>query len=214
MRERMMGGAMVMAVLTVCCAQALAVTPGYVETFDTQAAANSWWAYVDGGYYYPGYVSSGDPYIYTPTDYYGGWLYAEASSSGGAFVGDYAAAGVTGIQVDAYCDNPANIDWVDVYLYSNYDSTFYMLSYILPDSSWYTLPAMFNDLNWFNNTTQSYEMPSAAALSQVTEVGVIAWGTNGALPTFINIDNFTLVPEPATLSLLAIGGLAALRRRR
>jgi hypothetical protein len=28
------------------------------------------------------------------------------------------------------------------------------------------------------------------------------------------MDNFNAVPEPATLSLLAIGGLALLRRRR
>ena len=168
---------------------------GYVETFDTEAVADTWWAYEAGGVYYPDWSGGADPYIYTSFNTEGGaWLYADATSSGGNMVGDFTAASIGGLRVEAYCDDPEYLDWVDVYLVSDYDNTYYMLDFTLPDDSWYRLTALFDDPDWWNSTTNSFERPSAAALSQVSEVGVHAWGIDGLTQmTWINIDTFTLL---------------------
>ena len=42
----------------------------------------------------------------------------------------------------------------------------------------------------------------------------MAGGINGMLATSYTTGAVTLTPEPATLSLLALGGLAILRRRK
>jgi hypothetical protein len=63
--------------------------------------------------------------------------------------------------------------------------------------------------------------PDFSASGEIFDVGFISLHStptlqHGAFSNDIGIDNwtFTVVPEPATLSLLALGGLLALRRRR
>lgn len=207
---------MMMATILISCSPLMAVTSGYVEGFDTQQAADSWWVYKEGGTYYPSwYTASGDPYIYTSFGSAGAWMYADDTSSGGNLVGDYAAAGITALTVEAYCDDPSLLDWLDVYLYSDFDDSYHMLWFEFPTNDWYKLTAAFDDADWWNASTGSPSVLSPQVLSQVTEVGVVSWGIDGTEDrTWINIDNFTAVPEPATAIWMGLGGLLILKRRR
>jgi hypothetical protein len=65
---------------------------------------------------------------------------------------------------------------------------------------------------------QLFHSDTFAGIS-VSEFNQVAVGYVGAPPTYgdwaeIYVDNVVITPEPATLSLLALGGLALLRRRR
>ena len=53
--------------------------------------------------------------------------------------------------------------------------------------------------------------PTSGEISVVFEPDVL---DSGQTYPFLNIDAIELIPEPATLSLLALGGLVAIRRRR
>ena len=50
--------------------------------------------------------------------------------------------------------------------------------------------------------------------TDASPVGWIVWNAEGAGGHDVAFDNFAITPEPATMSVLALGGLMAIRRRR
>jgi hypothetical protein len=65
----------------------------------------------------------------------------------------------------------------------------------------------FADFEW-----HSVSMPFAT--SGVENQFRIMVRSQGVAGSVIHLDNFTIVPEPASLGILALGGIPLLRRRR
>ena len=79
----------------------------------------------------------------------------------------------------------------------------------LDDTKYYISPdANYNFTQW---TTIVTPLPAAAGATQVRLLSFQPGYSGG---TDFSVDNVGMVPEPATLSLLALGGLALIRRRR
>jgi hypothetical protein len=92
---------------------------------------------------------------------------------------------------------------------------------------WWTNSLSGDKTDWLNRTASlsspwpnvQSDVPGpindvwASILNNVTEVNILMDTFNGITET-TGLDNARLTPEPATLSLLALGGLALLRRRK
>jgi hypothetical protein len=61
---------------------------------------------------------------------------------------------------------------------------------------------------------QTVALPFDITAAQATTYDKIVIAVTGNGSGELYVDNFSLVPEPATMSLLALGGLVALRKRR
>jgi len=197
---------------------AAAATVGYVEAFDTEAAADSWWVFKqeDAGTYYPGYDTSGsDPFIYSTWTTDGVWIWAQDDSSGGAFVGDYAAAGVTEIMFECRTPWPTEIASIRAYIKSGYDSEYHFLNFgTLDDDGWWRLHARMDDADWWSETA-GYGALTTNLISDVLEAGVYVTAVDGLTEyTEFDMDNFQLVPEPVALSVLALGAVGMLFHRK
>ena len=183
--------------------QGQAQTRGFVETFDTSTASDTWWLWADGGYYYPEWISGTDPFISGGFTNTWAYLFANNSSSGGKLTGNYLAARIAALEADVYADYPAEVKAVDLYFYSSYNSNYYKFGYWnLPDSDWYRLSAPLNSTNWWVDGIGYTSVPTQA-LARVDEAGIIAYPVSGlTVQTYVNLDNFSLIPELIRPSLM------------
>ena len=94
--------------------------------------------------------------------------------------------------------------------------------FVLDSQTWYRLTTdLDTDTDTFSTTIESTTavVGTAAgktfqnAVSDVDQVAVND-GTVGGANSNLRVDNFVLVPEPASLALLGLGGLAMLSRRK
>lgn len=176
--------------------EAQAQTRGFVERFQTQTTADTWYQWANGTNRAPAWVNDADPYVWGSFINTPGYVYANSTSSGGKLTGNYRAARITAIEAEVYADYPSEVDGVDIYIFSAYNNTTYSYGYWkLVDSAWYRLHAPLDTNNWWVDGIGYTSLPSQA-LTQVVEVGIIAYPVGGlAQPTYINVDNVTLVPE-------------------
>lgn len=215
------------ALLILTTALRAAPLAGAKESFPSQANADAWNLYsYDDGITAPapwaGPEIDANPYAYSV--FLGGkgvWFYADGFTAAGAFVGDYAAQKIRGVDLSVNVD-PAEIDFIDLAVYADgprgpgyYYSQIYQPADLgeLPD--WYNLSFSF-DRNWFSiqaGVTTPFK-PDRDFLASIEEVGVRVFPVAGVTAeSFVGLDDFILVPtvEAPTPATSLSGGNFALQ---
>jgi hypothetical protein len=205
-----MNARFLLSVLTLACTvpKAVAQTPGAMETFSWKSNADSWSVY-DWDleqFYYPAWDLAGDrvnPEIYFTIE--GSSLldfFARATSSGGSFTGNLAAAGVDAVGCEVYLEDAAAFDFCEIYISTG--SAWYFSITFPPATGWDFIYASFSSDTWFNEELQPVSL-DAATLSAITEIGITFYprddgSANGMV---VGIDNFTYYARLAAPPLTA-----------
>ncbi len=134
------------------------------------------------------------------------------------FTGDYAAAGITGASVDLnFMTGQFDGAWLRFrYLDASQNGWLYPLTAVFPNS-WQTYSVAF-DPTWTDLEARNAGWltdddifpgadPSASFADTMANVFSTEVRISGDINLLAGIDNFTVIPEPATLLLLAVGGL-------
>ncbi|QTN31028.1 hypothetical protein HZ994_01360 [Akkermansiaceae bacterium] len=181
---------------------------GARESFASEANADAWnlYTYSDGMFTAPPWVGppvDENPYAYSL--FKGGkgvWFFADEFTAQGAFVGNYAAQKISGVDLSLNID-PAEIDFIDLVVYADgpagpgyYFSVIYAPEDLgeLPD--WYDLRFRFDE-NWFSivSGVASPFLPDETFLASIEEVGVRVFPLAGvAEDSYVGMDDFILVP--------------------
>jgi hypothetical protein len=205
------------------------VTLGQVDDFEIVGDAANWAGgkvpfspppsqFVDGG---PGGL--GDGYLQIST----AGFHLGTNNNAGQWAGDYLTAGVTSIEMDVNrLAGPSDVS-LRILVFGpggTWAST--NLAPTLTGPGWQHLTFYLNPAN-LTYVPGSTAVPDGTGILVDTLSGVtgLLIRHDSAVPTIpglhpphltatVGLDNITAVPEPATLSLLAIGGIAALRRRK
>lgn len=192
-----------------------AATPGALENFSTQAGADSWtvYNYADQSFNFPGWAQEADSYIgfsysANPTDPalfdQGLWFFADVFEASPELFGDYAADGITGIELDVLIENPSALAVMDfaILVGTGIDQRYiFSLDFVgsdFPAQGWYQLIFDF-DQPWFEfDETLGVFLEvtlDATTLAQISEIGIRFF------PTLVNsetavaaIDEVKLVP--------------------
>lgn len=195
---------------------------GAWETFSTRSNADAWllYSYNDGLVAPPPWIApeiDDNPYAYSY--FLGGkgvWFIADKFTARGAFVGDYAAKKIAGVDVSVSVD-PEDIDYIDLVVYADGPDGpgyYYSLAFFpedlgtLPD--WYDLRFSF-DKNWFSLKSGVYTpfRPNQAFLASIDEMGIRLFPATGVTESsYVGVDDFILVPtvEAPKLSTAVSGG--------
>lgn len=192
----------VAAVFWIPLVTANAQIAGTYEPFTHQANAKSWFVYdyADGESYIPQWDSAGDglnPDIYftftgtNPLDFT-----ADQFASGGAFVGDLAAAGVDAISCDVLVEDIDSFDVGAFFLFSAADNRYYVSEYFTPESSgWDFAYASLTEENWYvlENGVSVPVALTPEILSEITEIGFTFYPLEvpEADGKVVGMDNFT-----------------------
>lgn len=211
------------ASLLVMARAASAATVPFTETFTSNAS--NWF---DGPGTNPvGWVSSGGPdgsaFVSTTGSFMGRaandpvLLFRgqdELNSSGGAFVGNWVTSGVTGFNAAVRHDAGVALNFFVRFAGpANFPGANNVFFIPVPSGTWTDLSAALPNPNLIFEGPLTYNQVFGNVGH--VQVGVSVPGTlagSDANFTF-DLDNVSIVPEPTTLGLLALGGLAAVRRR-
>ncbi|MEM0914612.1 MAG: PEP-CTERM sorting domain-containing protein [Planctomycetota bacterium] len=215
------------AVTLLATSPALAVTNPFTESFDTDAA--NWGTNVastpathvatggaidNGGYISTVFDFSGTSAGQTPVLFRG---QDELGSSGGAFEGNYIADGVTEYSMYVRHNAPTPLTFFTRFASAvNFPGgTAIEFVPVLPNQ-WTEIVFAIDPSNpefvSFSGTSFGAVFSSIGHVQPGIEVPAALGGANTQI-TF-DLDEVTIVPEPATLGLAALGGLAMLTRRR
>ena len=98
----------------------------------------------------------------------------------------------------------------------SYDMNVY--TYYEPHPTWYTNAALF-EVGGQSVNVEEHALPVVVEFTGLTPVGGVLQLdvtpiADGGRGSSVGIQLIELIPEPATLSLLVLGGLVAIRRRR
>lgn len=141
------------------------------------------------------------------------------------FLGDYAAAGITGASVDLNFQTDG-IDgaWLRFRRDASSNGWRFPLTDTFPLNTWNTYSVMFNP-NWTNGEASAAGWmtdaeidpvadPSPAFSEVMKSVGFAEVRIANDTSTLVGMDNFQLVPEPSAFALTSLGLLSALGTRR
>ncbi len=191
-----------------------AQTAGTFEPFTYQTNADSWFVYdySDEEFYLPQWDSAGDglnPDIYftfagsNALDFE-----ARVSSSGGAFVGDLATAGVDAVGCEFFVQDFNSFDVAEFFLFSAATNRYYTSEFIEPEASgWNSAYVSVTQENWyvFENGAYVPVLLTPAILSGVTSIGLTFYPLDvpAADGKVVGMDNFTfygalVLPEVTT----------------
>jgi hypothetical protein len=189
------------AVLWIPLVPAKAQLAGTFEPFTHQTNAESWsvYDYADEEFYLPLWDSAGDgfnPDIYftfagaNALDFT-----ADGVSSGGAFVGDLAAAGVDAIGCDVFVEDVDSFNVGAFFMFSAADNRYYMSEYFAPEANgWSVAYASLSEENWYvlENGAEVPVVLSPEILSGIIEIGVTFYPLEvpEADGKVVGIDNF------------------------
>lgn len=81
-----------------------------------------------------------------------------------------------------------------------------------PNQGWATIQSVFAPLVTGQPFALSLDVAPAAGV--VTQFGFVTTGLNADPATYLQLGHALVTPEPTSLAMLAIGGLALMRRRR
>lgn len=140
---------------------------------------------------------------------------ASLNSSGGAFSGNYIAAGVTEIEFSVRHNAPVALDFLGRAVFTN--SPVGGAAFTAPSAQpnvWttYTLPINAASFTYEGNFGFSTVFSDVAQFQIGINVPDALAGQAG--PYTFDIDNVRIVPAPSAAGLLGLGVLAGLRRRR
>ncbi|MBB5350121.1 hypothetical protein HNR46_000342 [Haloferula luteola] len=194
-----------LALLPAAHADAIA---GAWEGFPTQDNTDAWslYAYDDDAVAPPlwsGTASDINPYAYS--FFLGGdgvWFFADAQTAQGAFVGDYGAQKIEGIDVAISID-PAEIDSLDIAVYASGpigSAYYYSLASFGEEfedgPNWYFPHFSFSD-EWFYFQDGEFVafQPGDGFLASISEVGLRVFPVNGVgEDAYVGVDDFILTP--------------------
>lgn len=142
---------------------------------------------------------------------------ANFNSSGNAFVGDWLSQGVTGVSFDIRHDLPESITITGRFATPmNFPGASTESAIAVAPNTWTTI---FFDLT--EGSSDIISLGGGTYAGIFSSIGNIQLGFNvpaGLGGQDINarfdIDNFAIVPTPASIALLAMGGFTVARRRR
>lgn len=181
---------------------------GAWETFLTKSNADAWslYSYDDGVIAPPPWIdpeTDNNPYAYS--FFLGGegvWFFADEFTAQRAFVGDYAAEKIAGVDVSVSID-PAEIDYIDLVVYADGPlglDYYYSLTYQSDDigevPDWYELNFSFDE-TWFSLKDGVFTafQPDQDFLKSIEEIGVRFFPIAGVSEdSFVGMDDFILVP--------------------
>jgi hypothetical protein len=141
---------------------------------------------------------------YPPAEVHTVRMMADASSSRGRLVGDYAAASVGGIRYTIGVQDHTAVDQYGLMLETT-SGALYQYPWSAPDSNgWFLHRTMFSDPGWhrWEETTESWVpvMLQAADLSGIQTAGIIA-SSRQALEWSFELVDFKLLPSPPPVLL-------------
>lgn len=190
------------ALLWIPLESARAQTAGTYEPFTHQANAESWlvYDYADDELYTPFWDSAEDglnPDIYfTFAGSNSLEIYADEFASGGAFVGDLAAAGIDAIGCEVFVDDVDSFDFGEFVLFSTSTNRYYVSEIIQPAASgWDFAYASLTEDDWYVYENDAY-VPvrlTPQILSGISTIGVQFHPLDvpAANDKAVGIDNFT-----------------------
>lgn len=200
------------AILLIACAAPVSAASLFLESFSTDNNDQGWFQVSTASSVFLAQNPTTDALDFGGTDYSTFYVVADSLSSGGAFSGNYSAAGIFAMQFD-----------LTLGLGSSVTAIFFEITNLTEGETWqYALPVptlgdttsfvvpLGSSIGW---TQTSGDENFAFILGQTEEIGIgFTSSPNGNLTAAL--DNVASVPEPSALVFTGVAGLIAAARRR
>jgi len=199
------------ALIFCACAGPLAAASLHLETFSTDGDTSGWFHLSTGSSDFL-IQDPGQDHLQTgATDFTTLYVIANSSSSGGAFAGDFPAAGVGGFLFDLNIASGSVVTNLFFELGNLTDGETWSYSLALP--AFDTTTSLYVPLGGAGWNQSSGSLPFSFIAGNTEEIA-IAFGGGGTGSMTATIDNVRTVPEPASIGFLGFGALLAMSRRR